>query len=137
MIIFPVNERQSKYFSLKNLNKSMYFEIKTAKLRNNKVIKELEDQELKRDFGCFVSPRNIATFMKIAIEQHPIIRYHFLKQLYGVRERQRLMDLIGEFVNLEKNDIEKLTLLFSFLKLYTKDFEVQLNEIIRKNKNLV
>lgn len=137
MITFPVNDRRSKYFTIKNTNKKMYFEIQTAGIRNNRTQKEIQDQDLKREFGCFISPRKIATFMRISIEQNPQIRYHFLKQLYGVRERERLLTILNEVVDLSRGDLEKLSLLFSFLKLYTKEFEVQLNGIINKNKDLV
>lgn len=117
-IVFPLNERKTKIIKLSSDGSKYYLETCTAQKSNSRKKHEIAEQEYRRDTGCFISPRFFGVFIRLALEI-PEIRRAFLKELYGVRERQRITlmvrELSGDF--LDKSEVEKLSLLFSFLKL--------------------
>ena len=131
-IIFPLNDRKTKYWMINPINRKLYFEIRTATKRKNRREIDFQDQEFKREFGQFVSPRKLATFMRLVIFKHPEVRYNFLKELYGVRQREQLMSMIQDITEfLDKDEKERILMLFSFLKLYTPKFEKEFKKSVK------
>jgi hypothetical protein len=92
----PLDETKTKHISFRAIEQEKFSKLKPIYLLI---------EHNKNHLGCFVDSRYLAKFFVASLKTNKLIRYHFLKECLGARDRHTLIEIIDNIINLLSEDI--------------------------------